>query len=234
MLSLSTFRCLVILFSIRENEFLYEVCSNKCLTLKWTMNEKLIILDVVPLWIQNIYFREFRSGWSIFETLFLIGGNLCLKMSFVDLLVRKLRIYNFIKLSLVGFIKLLYNTYSHGTFYYVFFTKYFPLNFFSSIIYSKLFLSSLSKRKRYFFSFIIYSMNFFLSFQNGEVFFQGVAVSVLLYRCTTWIPAKHIEKWFDRNYRELAILDKTWKQHLTNQQLYSHLTSHPRNTNKTP
>ena len=56
-------------------------------------------------------------------------------------------------------------------------------------------------------------------------FFQAAIVSILLYERTTWTLTKRMEKKFDGNYTRTlrAILDKSWKQHPTNQQLYSHL-----------
>ena len=56
-------------------------------------------------------------------------------------------------------------------------------------------------------------------------FFQAVVVSMLLYGCTTWTLTKRIEKKLDSNYTRMlrAILNKSWKQHPTNQQLYDHL-----------
>ena len=55
-------------------------------------------------------------------------------------------------------------------------------------------------------------------------FFQIVVVSILLNRCSTWTLTKHMEKKFDGNYRRIlrAILNKSWKQHPTKQQLYGH------------
>ena len=55
-------------------------------------------------------------------------------------------------------------------------------------------------------------------------FFQAVAVSILLYRCTTWMLTKRIEKKIDGNYTRMlrAILHKSWKQRPTKQQLYGH------------
>ena len=55
-------------------------------------------------------------------------------------------------------------------------------------------------------------------------FFQGVIVSILLYGCTTWTLTKQLEKKLDGNYtRSLpAILNKSWMQHYTKQQLYGH------------
>ena len=56
-------------------------------------------------------------------------------------------------------------------------------------------------------------------------FFQGVVVSILLYGCTTWTLTKQMEKKLDSNYARMlrAILNKSWRQHLTKQQLWGHL-----------
>ena len=53
-------------------------------------------------------------------------------------------------------------------------------------------------------------------------FFQAAIMSILLYECTTWTLTKRMEKKLDSNYRRilLAILNKFWWQHPTNQQLY--------------
>ena len=50
-------------------------------------------------------------------------------------------------------------------------------------------------------------------------------VSILLYRCTTRTLTKCIAKKLDCNCTRMlrAILNKSWKQHLTKQQLYGHL-----------
>ena len=55
-------------------------------------------------------------------------------------------------------------------------------------------------------------------------FFQAAVVSILLYGCTTWTLTKRIEKKLD-NYTRMqrAILNKSWRQHPTKQQLYGHL-----------
>ena len=55
--------------------------------------------------------------------------------------------------------------------------------------------------------------------------FQAVVVSILLYGCTTWTLTKRMEKKLDSNYTKTlrAILNKSWRQHATKQQLYSHL-----------
>ena len=59
-------------------------------------------------------------------------------------------------------------------------------------------------------------------------FFQAVSVSILLYKCTTWMLTKCMEKKLDGKYTRMlyAIFNKSWKQHSTKQQLYSHLSSH--------
>ena len=56
-------------------------------------------------------------------------------------------------------------------------------------------------------------------------FFQAAVVSILLYGCTTWTLTKRLEKKLDGNYTRMlrAILNKSWQQHSTRQQLYSHL-----------
>ena len=56
-------------------------------------------------------------------------------------------------------------------------------------------------------------------------FFQAVVVSILLYGCTTWTLTKRLEKKLDGNYTRMlrAILNKSWRQHPTKQQLYGHL-----------
>ena len=56
-------------------------------------------------------------------------------------------------------------------------------------------------------------------------FFQAAAVSILLYGCTTWTLTKHMDKKLDGNYTRMlqAILNKSWRQHSTKQQLYGHL-----------
>ena len=56
-------------------------------------------------------------------------------------------------------------------------------------------------------------------------FFQAVVVSILLYGCTTWMLTKRMEKKLDSNYMRMlrAILNKSWRQHPSKQQLYGHL-----------
>ena len=56
-------------------------------------------------------------------------------------------------------------------------------------------------------------------------FFQIAVVSIMLYGCTTWVLTKQMEKKLDGNYTRMlrAILNKSWRQHPTKQQLYDHL-----------
>ena len=70
-------------------------------------------------------------------------------------------------------------------------------------------------------------------------FFQTAVISILLYGCTTWTLTKHMEKKFDSNFTRmlLAILNKSWMQQPTKQQLYGHLspitkTNHVRQTRR--
>ena len=57
------------------------------------------------------------------------------------------------------------------------------------------------------------------------IFFQAAVVTILLYGCTTSILRKRLEKKLDANYTRMlrAILNKSWQQHPTKHQLYSHL-----------
>ena len=56
-------------------------------------------------------------------------------------------------------------------------------------------------------------------------FFQAVAMSALLYGCTTWTLTYQIKKKLVGNYTKIlrAVLNKSWKQHFSKQQLYGHL-----------
>ena len=56
-------------------------------------------------------------------------------------------------------------------------------------------------------------------------FFQATIVSMMLYGCTTWTLTKRMKKKLDGNYTIIlpAILNKSWRQHPTKQQLYDHL-----------
>ena len=57
-------------------------------------------------------------------------------------------------------------------------------------------------------------------------FFQAAVVSILLYGCSTWTLTKLMEKKVDGNDTRMprAILNKSWRQHLTKQQLYGPLS----------
>ena len=61
-------------------------------------------------------------------------------------------------------------------------------------------------------------------------FFWAVVVSILLYRCTTWMLTKCQEKKLDGNWIRMqwVILNKSWKQHDSKQQLYGHLPLIPK------
>ena len=56
-------------------------------------------------------------------------------------------------------------------------------------------------------------------------FFQAEFVSVLLYECTTWTLTKSKKKKLDGKCIRIlrAVLNKSWKQHPTKQQLYGYL-----------
>ena len=56
-------------------------------------------------------------------------------------------------------------------------------------------------------------------------FIQAVVMSILQYGYTTWTQTKRIEKKLDCNYTRMlqAILNKSWRQHPTKQQLCGHL-----------
>ena len=56
-------------------------------------------------------------------------------------------------------------------------------------------------------------------------FFQAAVVSILVNGCTTWTLTKPHGKKLDGNYTRMlrTILNKSWRQHPTKHQLYSHL-----------
>ena len=56
-------------------------------------------------------------------------------------------------------------------------------------------------------------------------FFQAAVTSILLYGCTSWTLTKRLEKKPDGNYTRMlrVILNKSWRQHPTRQQLYGRL-----------
>ena len=64
-----------------------------------------------------------------------------------------------------------------------------------------------------------------LTDQMKRSFFQAMAVSILLYGCTTWTLTKLLEKKLDGNYTRTlrAILNKSWRQHPTKHQLNDQL-----------
>ena len=57
-------------------------------------------------------------------------------------------------------------------------------------------------------------------------FFQVAVMLILLYGCTTWTLTKCMEKKLDGNYTRMlrTILNKSWRQHPTKQQLYNYLS----------
>ena len=63
-----------------------------------------------------------------------------------------------------------------------------------------------------------------LTDQMKRSFFQAAIVSILQYECTTWTLTKRMEKKLDGNYTRMlrAILNRSWLQHPTKQQLYGH------------
>ena len=56
-------------------------------------------------------------------------------------------------------------------------------------------------------------------------FFQAAIVLILLYGCSTWTLTKRLEKKLNGNNQRMlrAILNRSWRQHPTKQQLYGHL-----------
>ena len=54
---------------------------------------------------------------------------------------------------------------------------------------------------------------------------KAAVVSIRLHGCTTWTLTKRLEKKLDGNYTRMlrTILNKSWRQHPTRHQLYSHL-----------
>ena len=57
------------------------------------------------------------------------------------------------------------------------------------------------------------------------IYIYAAVVSILQHGCTTWTLTKRMEKKLDGNYTRMlrAILNKSWRQHPTKQQLYGHL-----------
>ena len=59
--------------------------------------------------------------------------------------------------------------------------------------------------------------------KNKTGFFQGVAVSILLYGCTTWMITNRKEEKLDENCTRMlrAAISKSWNQYLT-KTMYGH------------
>ena len=66
-----------------------------------------------------------------------------------------------------------------------------------------------------------------LTDKTKRSFFQAAVGSILLYGCTTWTLTKRIEEKLDANNTRMlwAILNKSWRQRPTKQQLYGHLST---------
>ena len=64
-----------------------------------------------------------------------------------------------------------------------------------------------------------------LSDKIKRSFFPAAIMLILLYGCTTWMLTKCMEKKLDSNYIRMlqAILNKSWRQHPTKEQLCGHL-----------
>ena len=64
-----------------------------------------------------------------------------------------------------------------------------------------------------------------LTHKMKRSFFQAAVVSILLNGCTTWTLTKRLKKKLDGNYTRMlrAILNKSWRQHPTKQNLYGYL-----------
>ena len=95
-------------------------------------------------------------------------------------------------------------------------------NIFQAEISRKNITSQLRWDLSYFNQFKILDLLF--NYSSKHSFFQAAIMSILLYGCTTWMLAK-LEKRLDSNYTRMrwAILNRSWRQHPTKQQLYSHL-----------
>ena len=85
---------------------------------------------------------------------------------------------------------------------------------------TKRFLFSATDRNKY-----VYASNSWILIKQNGIFFQTITVTVLLYDCTIWTLTKPLKERHDDNYTRmsLAALNKSWKQHPTKQQLFSHL-----------
>ena len=63
-----------------------------------------------------------------------------------------------------------------------------------------------------------------LSNKIKRSFFRAAVASILLYGCTTWTLTKRLERKLDGNWTKIlwTVLNKSWRQHPTMQQLYGH------------
>ena len=63
-----------------------------------------------------------------------------------------------------------------------------------------------------------------LTDKTKRSFFQAAVVLILLHGCSTWMLTKCFEEKLDGNYTRMlqAILNKSWRQHPSKQQLYEH------------
>ena len=108
---------------------------------------------------------------------------------------------------------------------------FFPLRFFPTIfsfrlsVFVELFAFLFFSFEHIFiFKILVFFLFHRLSVKIKHNFFQAVVVSILLFGCTTWTLTKRIEKKLDGCCTRMlrAVLDKSWKQHPTKQQLYGH------------
>ena len=100
------------------------------------------------------------------------------------------------------------------------------LNFWSLFCYCSMFVAVALLKKEWFLLGVRLSVIWKsdLTDKMKRSFFQAAVVLILLYGCTTWALTKRIEKKLDCNYTRMlqAILNKSWRQHPTKQQLYGH------------
>ena len=78
-------------------------------------------------------------------------------------------------------------------------------------------------RSLFSYSSILFSSS--LRIATSVCIFPAAIVSILQYGCTTWTLTKRMEKKLDGYYTRMLqiILNKSWRQHPTKQQLYGHL-----------
>ena len=72
---------------------------------------------------------------------------------------------------------------------------------------------------------LLYKWNSDLTDKMKHNFFRAAVVSILLYGCTTRTLTKRMKKKLDGNYTRMlqTVLNKSWRQHTSKQQLYGHL-----------